>query len=259
MYLRTDITQTRLLTNLILKFQLIDVDWITTLFAQREITVEIVALRLLVSLLLGGLIGLERESRHQPAGLRTHILITLGSTVIMLVSIFIPQTFTDFRNGDPGRMAAQVVSGIGFLGAGAIFRLGANVRGLTTAATIWVAAAIGLAVGAGLYWGALIASGIILFVLIVLSRVEKRYFPNISNKVLRVHFSTADFDAEQVLVILKKHKVQYISLSAKQMLDADRSQVKFYVKIPDNLPLRPFFRDISHLQSVSEVILGQDS
>ncbi len=256
--MQTDITETRLRRNLTLKFQLINVEWITTLFAQRDITAASVALRLLVSLVLGGLIGLERESRHQPAGLRTHILITLGSTLIMLVSIFIPQTYQNFQNGDPGRMAAQVVSGIGFLGAGAIFRLGANVRGLTTAATIWVSAAVGLAVGAGLYWGAAMAASVILFVLIVLNRVEKKYFPDITNKVLRVHFNTADFDAEQVLVILKKHKVRYISLSAKQMLDAGRSQVKFYIKIPNNLPLRPFFHDISRLSNVSEVVLGQD-
>ena len=234
-------------------------DLITDLFAQREITPASVALRLLLSLALGGLIGLERESRHQPAGLRTHILITLGSTLIMLVSIYIPQTFQNFRNGDPGRMAAQVVSGIGFLGAGAIFRLGANVRGLTTAATIWVSAAVGLAVGAGLYWGAAMAAGAILFVLIVLSRVERRFFPDITNKVLRVHFNTAEFDADQVRAILKRHKVRYISLSAKQMLDAGRSQVKFYIKIPNDLPLKPFFHDISRLQNVSEVYLGQDA
>jgi len=234
------------------------VDWITTLFAQREITAETVALRLLVSLLLGGLIGVERESRYQPAGLRTHILITLGSTLVMLVSIFIPQTYQNFQNGDPGRLAAQVVSGIGFLGAGAIFRLGANVRGLTTAATIWVSAAIGLAVGAGLYAGAALAALAILFVLTVLSRVEKKYFPGISNKVLRVHFNTADFDADQVLAILKRHKVRYLSLSAKQTLDPGRSQVKFHVRIPNNLPLKPFFHDISRVENVSEVYLGQD-
>ena len=234
-------------------------DLIADLFAQREITAASVALRLLVSLALGGLIGLERESRYQPAGLRTHILITLGSTLIMLVSIFIPQTFQDFRNGDPGRLAAQVVSGIGFLGAGAIFRLGANVRGLTTAATIWVSAAVGLAVGAGLYVGAVMAAMTILFVLIVLSRVERRFFPDITNKVLRVHFNSAEFDADQVRAILRRHKVRYISLSAKQMLDAGRSQVKFYIKIPNDLPLKPFFKDISRLENVSEVYLGQDT
>jgi predicted acetyltransferase len=74
-----------------------------------------------------------------------------------------------------------------------------------------------------------------------------------------VHFSTAEFDPDQVLAILRRHKVRYVSLSAKQLLDANRSQVKFYIKIPNNLPLKPFFKDISHLQNVSEVYLGQDA
>ena len=163
-----------------------------------------------------------------------------------------------FQNGDPGRMAAQVVSGIGFLGAGAIFRLGANVRGLTTAATIWVSAAVGLAVGAGLYWGALLGATVILFVLIVLSKLEKKFFPDVSNKVLRVHFNSADFETDAVVHILRKYKIRYLSLSVKQMLDQNKSQVKFFIKIPNGVALKPLFREISSMAHVSEVLLGQD-
>ncbi|HAX97180.1 MAG TPA: methyltransferase, partial [Prolixibacteraceae bacterium] len=104
------------------------------LFYGNEITLGTAALRLMLAFLAGMLIGIEREAQSQPAGMRTHILITLGSALAMLLSIYIPQTFPDFQNGDPGRIAAQVVSGIGFLGAGAILRFGVNVRGLTTAA-----------------------------------------------------------------------------------------------------------------------------
>src|SRR4051794_22724631 len=91
--------------------------------SQTEINHTTIIVRLVVSLLLSGIIGWERQRNNQAAGLRTHILICLGSTLLMLVSIYIPQTFLSFKNGDPGRIAAQVVSGIGFLGAGAIFRL----------------------------------------------------------------------------------------------------------------------------------------
>jgi len=106
-------------------------------------------LRLVLGFLAGGLIGLERSSRRQVAGLRTHILIATGATLLMLLSIYIPQQFNPQGNNDPGRIAAQVVSGIGFLGAGAIIRLGNSIRGLTTAASLWFVAAVGLAVGAG--------------------------------------------------------------------------------------------------------------
>ncbi|MGH2677187.1 MAG: MgtC/SapB family protein, partial [Actinomycetota bacterium] len=109
------------------------------------------ALRLLGAALLGGVIGLEREVRDQPAGFRTHMLVALGSCLFTLISAY---GFGAFQ-GDPGvpydptRIAAQIVTGIGFLGAGAIIRSGMSVRGLTTAASLWVVAAIGMAVGAG--------------------------------------------------------------------------------------------------------------
>jgi putative Mg2+ transporter-C (MgtC) family protein len=88
-----------------------------SLFEQTYIDEKIITLRLIISLILGGLIGLERESRRQQAGLRTHILICVGSTLLMLLSIYIPQTFSNFQNGDPGRIAAQVITGIDFWAA----------------------------------------------------------------------------------------------------------------------------------------------
>jgi putative Mg2+ transporter-C (MgtC) family protein len=112
-------------------------------------------LRLLLSALLAGAIGIERELREQEAGLRTHMLVCVGATMFMLVGVY---GWTDYPLGndigvvvDPSRVASYVVSGIGFLGAGAIIRHGINVRGLTTAASLWVVAAIGVAVGAGMY------------------------------------------------------------------------------------------------------------
>ncbi len=108
-------------------------DYILQLISETEITTETIFFRLTLSFIIGFIVGIEREKHKQPAGLRTHILICMGSTLIMLLSIFVPQTFPEFQNGDPSRIAAQVVSAIGFLGAGAIMKFGVNVKGLTTA------------------------------------------------------------------------------------------------------------------------------
>jgi putative Mg2+ transporter-C (MgtC) family protein len=132
-----------------------------------DITLGEIAFRLVIAAALSGLVGLEREWRERTAGLRTHMLVGVGSALFTLVSAY---GFNDFLVGgssvvraDPSRIAAQIVTGIGFLGAGAILRQGLNVRGLTTAAGLWVVAAIGMAVGAGYYGGALIGTGVVLF------------------------------------------------------------------------------------------------
>ncbi len=132
--------------------------------------------RLLAALLAGGIIGFQREQSNQPAGLRTHMLITVGSALMMMLSVYLPQNFDYLKNGDPGRIAAQVVSGIGFLGAGAIIRFGSSIKGLTTAATIWTTAGIGLAIGAGMIGEALIAVLIVFFILSGVEILEQRYF-----------------------------------------------------------------------------------
>jgi putative Mg2+ transporter-C (MgtC) family protein len=142
----------------------------------HSITEIDIVIRLCLAFLGGGIIGFERSFRRQVAGLRTHILIALGAASLMLLSIWIPQTFSD--RGDPGRIAAQVVSGIGFLGAGAIIRLGSNIRGLTTAASLWLTAAIGLTLGAGMFVTALTAEILALITLIVLHKVEDKIFPD---------------------------------------------------------------------------------
>jgi putative Mg2+ transporter-C (MgtC) family protein len=115
-----------------------------------------VLLRLFVAAALGGAIGLERELRERQAGLRTHLIVSVGAALFTLVSAY---GFTDWGvRVDPTRIAAQIVTGIGFLGAGAIIRQGLSVRGLTTAATLWLVAAIGMAAGAGYWEGALVAT-----------------------------------------------------------------------------------------------------
>jgi putative Mg2+ transporter-C (MgtC) family protein len=139
-----------------------------------------IVVRLLLSAALCGVIGFERETRDQSAGFRTHILLGLGATLFTLVSAY---GWTDWhfsnRDGivfDPTRIAAQIVTGVGFLGAGAIIRQGLTVRGLTTAATLWAVAAIGMAVGAGYYSAAVLTTGVVLISLWPLRILAFRLF-----------------------------------------------------------------------------------
>ena len=128
-----------------------------------------VVLRLAVAALLGGAIGVERELRDREAGIRTHLLVSLGSALFTIVSAYGFHEFlasgASVVRADPTRIAAQIVTGIGFLGAGAIIRQGLSVRGLTTAATLWVVAAVGLAAGAGYYSAAVISTALVLIAL----------------------------------------------------------------------------------------------
>lgn len=138
------------------------------------LSVKQVAFRLVLSVLLSGIIGIERESIKRPAGLRTHILVCVGSTLVMLTSIYIFDIFKQQTALQPDRLGAQVISGIGFLGAGTIIRQGDTVRGLTTAASLWAVACIGIAVGVGFYIGAIIAVLLVLFILLSFAKFEKR-------------------------------------------------------------------------------------
>ncbi|HVP69954.1 MAG TPA: MgtC/SapB family protein, partial [Gemmatimonadaceae bacterium] len=130
--------------------------------------------KLALSVILGGAVGIERELSGKPAGLRTNILICLGSALLMDLSMNLGVMQGGPRVGDPGRIAAQIVTGIGFLGAGTIMQSRGVVLGLTTAATIWVVAAIGMIIGAGQYVEAVGSTLVVLVVLAGLGRVEKR-------------------------------------------------------------------------------------
>ncbi|MEC0243983.1 MgtC/SapB family protein [Paenibacillus dokdonensis] len=136
-----------------------------------------ILLRLLLSVFLGGLVGLERERSNHAAGLRTHILVCMGSTLIIMLSIY---GFSEFVHEvniriDPARLASAVITGVGFLGAGTILFTGKSITGLTTAASVWVIAAVGLSIGAGFYFASIAATFLILLTLVVFNKLEQRY------------------------------------------------------------------------------------
>lgn len=130
-------------------------------------------IRLVLAFVMGSVIGFERERKRGSAGLRTHILVCVGSALIMLTSLYVFHSYQDKASIDPGRIAAGVVTGVGFLGAGTIIRSAEGIKGLTTAASVWVSASIGLAVGCGYISAALITTALVYLALSFLKRFEK--------------------------------------------------------------------------------------
>ena len=220
------------------------------------------SLRLVLTLLVGGAIGLERERSNQAAGLRTHILISLGACSLMILSSSMAQNgggdgLIAVRGGDPGRIAAQVVSGIGFIGAGTIMRFGGSVRGLTTAASIWIVAALGLVIGGGLYVIAGVATVIVLFTLTILNRFERRMFPDRAYKVLEINVRGTRITTDAVLPILRKHRIHVSNIDVAQALEKQTVKMKFLIKIADETDLRGLYEDLNTIEQVYQVKLEQ--
>ena len=190
--------------------------------------------KLLLSLVLGAVVGLERRHKGQIAGMRTFALITMGATLAMLVSIYIPQEYLGLKNGDPGRIAAQVISGIGFLGAGAIIQMKGSVRGLTTAAGIWMAACIGLAVGAGMYVVATIACFLIIFVLLSLELCEKHLFKGNEQKIVRLKVNKIVTDASDYRQSFKDFHVHVSDEFLRYDYTLGTTTINFMVRSRDN-------------------------
>ena len=192
------------------------------------VTEKAILLRLVVGCILGGLIGWERELNDRPAGFRTHILVTVGSALIMIISINIFHMFPD-SDADPGRIAAQVVSGIGFLGAGTIIREGINVRGLTTAASLWAVAAIGLAIGAGFYFSGIATTGLVYVALMFLNRIN---FTVTERKMLIIRAIDRPGLLGDIGQLLAKNHLNISNITMDKNSDDDLIRVKIKVKTP---------------------------
>lgn len=167
-----------------------------------------IVIRILLTVILTGAIGAEREWSGRPAGLRTHILVGVGAALVMLISMY------GFGGtNDPARLAAQVVSGIGFLGAGAILRDRGDITGITTASTIWIVAMIGLAVGNGFFFGAIVATAIVIFTLIVLRYIEA--FINHRTKVMTIIGDDTKPMLTKIVEICDRHHLYITNIQAK--------------------------------------------
>ena len=218
-----------------------------------------IALRLLLSVILGGLIGFERESHNRPAGFRTHILVCAGSCLLMMVSAygFSGQIGEGFE-ADPGRIAAGVVTGIGFLGAGTILQQRGSIRGLTTAASIWVVAGVGLAIGIGFYLGAVLTSAFVLISLLLLKRSEFFFLTRRRLKRLMIRAVDQPGLLGRIGATLGDLNVNI----RKSMLgDPEKEEtgydelinIDFLVEVPLDLKLKKLFTRLYNLHGVVEV------
>lgn len=156
-----------------------------------ELHVLTICLRLFLATLCAGILGLERQRKSRPAGLRTHIVVCLGASLVMMISQYLTESGL---TTDPARLGAQVISGIGFLGAGTIIMTGRSgrpqVKGLTTAASLWTCACMGLAIGCGFYSGAIITCLFALFAVAALSRIDKYFYLKVRSLVLQIELSS---------------------------------------------------------------------
>ena len=185
----------------------------------REVTCIAIAVRIAVAVVLGGIIGLERGLKNRPAGLRTYMLVCVGACLIMVTNQYIYQAF---GTGDPVRMGAQVVSGIGFLGAGTIIVTKRNqIKGLTTAAGLWAAAAVGLSVGIGLYEAAVIGGAVIFIVLSLIHGWDNKMRQN--SKMVEVYVElTCEINLGDFLRRIREMDLEVESIqNEKESVDED--------------------------------------
>ena len=186
-----------------------------------------IALRLLLACFFGGIVGFQRERHDSPAGFRTYMLVSLGSALIMVLSMYGFAGFTPV--GDPARLAAQVVSGIGFLGAGSIIRDGVSIRGLTTAASLWVVSAIGLAVGAGFYYSSFFVT--VLVFMTLEHSVELFFFSG--KQIFRVVTINRSCAMQDINRILESHKLMTRNITIKLLQEEhDKTTFEYILKIP---------------------------
>ena len=212
-------------------------------------------LRILVAAILGGLIGLERSAGDRPAGLRTHILVATGSALLMIVSIYGADGYTQYR--DPSRIASQVVSGIGFLGAGTILHEGLTVKGLTTAASLWIVSAIGLAVGCGMLYLSILVTLLTLVTLIMIRGLEKKVIP--AGKSLKCRLQvTLDKHPESMMEVMdyqQQRNVKTRILGIKNDPAKSVIQVNLSVKIGKHLDAGALLEGLKKRPEVESVTM----
>ena len=218
-----------------------------------------IILRFVLASVLGGVIGLEREVHGREAGVRTYLLVSLGSALIMVISEFLvvkyqEGPFREIMRGDPGRIAAQAITGIGFLGAGVILRYRDSIRGLTTAACMWVVCAIGLCVGAGYYLFGLTVSAIALISLIGLKRWEKVIRKDRYQQMVVIS-EDIDGQIDRIRTIIEKYEFRIARLGIKWNFQEKELTLHFNLRYRDIQPNRNMYQEVFGLQGIKQVEL----
>lgn len=221
-----------------------------------EVSLSQALFKLCLSMVLGACIGFERKRKGQPAGLRTFSLIALGSTLAMLVSIYVCQEYVGLKNGDPGRIAAQVITGVGFLGAGAIIQMKGSVRGLTTAAGIWMASIIGLAVGVGMYIVSIFATLLILFILVKLESIEHKHDMGSESRIIRLKIGDICTDMAAYDTVLRSHGVSLVKTYVDYDYSARITRMNLVVLLKETTDYMKLFKDLSSLGPTESITLS---
>lgn len=219
-----------------------------------------ITLRLILALLLGGIVGFEREQANHAAGFRTNILVCVGACLMMLLSIYGFANFVHEWNVrvDPARLAAAVITGVGFLGAGTIMFTGKKISGLTTAASLWVVAALGLAVGAGFYFAAIVVLVLVITTLWLFNKVEQRYFKN----KREYHIELNCKDTASVLLEIQNILDQFEATMTKMSIEeapkfskytGDEEPIHNEIRIHIDITMREQKRDAKIVQFISEL------
>ena len=206
------------------------------------------AVRIAVSFVCGFCLGIERKSRQHSVGIRTLVLISISSCLLSILSIYMAENFD--VTGDPTRIAAGVASGIGFIGGGAIMRYGLNIRGLTTAAIIFTASAVGLACGAALYFPALLTILALAIVLFIMNRLEKKIFPAAKSKLVTITINGTDIPKSFLTETMQRYGFIIHDMNLEYDKPANQTKLVFTSKAPDRLNLIEFTKEIESLENL---------
>jgi len=217
----------------------------------------VIMLRIFIALILSGIIGFEREFKNHSAGFRTHILVGIGSCLVMLLSQYGFEPILDKYEGvvnvrfDPSRIASYVISGIGFLGAGTIIVYGGTIRGLTTAASIWAVAGLGLVVGVGMYAMAIFTTLVILLSLIFLNNIERRIVKGHSSNLIEI-VAIHGVEVNNILSIIEKYE---LVIKNVEIIKSENNVRNIYIKIErdDTLDFVRLFAEISSIDKVINI------
>ncbi len=225
-----------------------------------------ILLRLVVSLLLGFIIGIERELTNKSAGLRTHILLSLGSTIFTIISIYGFSNIMDFdgstRLNDPARVAAQILTGIGFIGGGVVLHHGISIYGLTTAASLWITASVGMAVGTGSYKVATISTLMAFLVLVLIRKLETSFLYKLTKKEARIklRLTCKAENTEKIQEGLFNTFYHILKLDTKKSLEDENIEViTAMLDMHEVNPVQVVYKKLKKLENIESVKLNQVS
>lgn len=212
--------------------------------------------RLTASLICGLLLGFERKLRQHTVGVRTLTLISISSGMLSILSSYMASTGA--VPGDPTRISAAVITGIGFLGAGAIVTQGLNIRGLTSAAITFTAASLGLTCGAGLYIPAAIILAFSFITLFIINKIEKKLFPAEKRKILSITMSNNNSDEDQIKKIIRKQKIVIHDLDIRYSSEEKQVKLIYTIQAPDSLKPFVLINELTEIAGIQKIELSKN-